>query len=44
MFHGENRAMNPGEGEREEKPSLLLWLWKTSSAAGKPDKDEELFV
>lgn len=29
MFHDENKALNPAEGERIEKPLLPLCLWKT---------------
>lgn len=29
MFSDDNKALNPGEGERIEKPLLPLCLWKT---------------
>lgn len=29
MLHDENKALNPAEGERIEKPLLPLCLWET---------------
>lgn len=44
MFPDENKALSPEEGERIEKPSLPLCLWKTVVLQQASQiKDEQLF-